>query len=39
MMNDTMSGAMTWGMGAICLFLVVVFVLVGAAAIKYLFFR
>ena len=30
---------MTWAMGAICVLAVIVLLLVGAAAIKYLFFR
>jgi hypothetical protein len=34
-----MAGEMTWMMGAFCLLAAVVLVLVGAAAVKYLFFR
>ena len=30
---------MSWAMGAVCLIAVIVLLLVGAAAIKYLFFR
>ena len=30
---------MSWAMGAVCLIVVIVLLLVGAAAVKYLFFR
>ena len=36
MMDGTMSGGMMWGMGIICLLIVVVLVLGAAALIKYL---
>jgi len=39
MMNDMMGGGMTWGMGLLCAAGVVVLVLMGAALVKYLFFR
>lgn len=39
MMNDTMGGWMTWGMGLAGLIGIVVIVLLIAALVKYLFFR
>ncbi len=38
MMNGGMSGMM-WGMGAVGVLAVIVLVLVGAALVKYIFFR
>jgi hypothetical protein len=39
MMNEMMGGAMTWGMGLLCVLGIVALVLVIAALVKYLFFR
>ena len=39
MMNEMMSGGMTWGMGLLCVLGVVALLLVIAALVKYLFFR